>query len=457
MTRRSNHGARSGIALVAAVLALLALPAAAGAANEGESRLTGLGAGTHASGLVAGAGGSIWFVGYRAQGVVPAAEGVVGRAGADGEVSEFSLGSPGSIGGEIASAPDGSFWFTQTSTGEVGRIAPGGAPEKFPLSPGAEPGAIVAGPGNAMWFVEEGVDRVGRVEAGGTITEFRLTPGSRPAGIAAGPDGALWITERDQARIARMSPAGVVTGTYPLPERQSSPRAIVVGPDGALWFNHASVPRIGRLTVAGTIEEFTVPAENGTDGLVLGGDGNLWFNDFFTIGSIGPSGEVGEPACVTPACDLPVTGLARGGDGNLWLATGPRVVAERPVFRFEIAEPGYVGTFSPPPLRVRLGKRATRVNDGLTTVALSCHGGSASEACRGWLRLSARLRGRRVLLDQHRYRLDPASGRRLPLLLGARGRRVLASGKRLRVQIGASLVDGSGARRNFVLQARRRR
>jgi virginiamycin B lyase len=454
MTRPSIRGARARLALIAAACAVLALATAGQAATEGESRLVTLREGTHASGLVAGGGGSVWFVGFRARG-----ENVVGRIDAEGEVSEFPLGPASGFGGAIAAAPDGSFWFTQTGAGEIGRITPGGAIEQFPLpSAGAEPGAIVAGPGNAMWFVEEAVDRVGRVEPSGKVTEFPLSAGARPTGIATGPDGALWIAEKGLGRIARMASNGNLTDTYALPGREPRPRAIVLGPDGALWFSDEGSPAIGRITAGGAIEEFRVPSDEGTRELVLGADGNLWFTSGYAIGSIAPSGAAGEPACVGSACDLPVTGLAKGGDGNLWFATGYRALGAGSGGQVPaLAESGFLGRFSPPPLRVRLGRRATRVNDGLTTIALSCHGGSASEACRGWLRLRAKLRGRRVLLDQHRYRLDPASGRRLPLLLGARGRRVLASGKRLRVEIGVSLVDGSGARRNFVLQARGRR
>lgn len=453
MTRPSIRRARGRLVLVAAALAVLAVAAVGRAATEGESSLTALRNGTHATGLVAGGGGSVWFVGFRASG-----ENVVGRVGPEGEVSEFELGPSTVLGGAIAAAPDGSFWFTETGAGEVGRVTPGGSIDEFPLgSTAAEPGAIVAGPGSSMWFVEE-AGKVGRVDASGKVTEFPLAAGARPTGIAAGPDGALWIAEKGLGRIARMTANGTVTDTYALPDG-SQPHAIVLGPDDALWFSDESRPAIGRITTAGAIEEFPVPSENGTRELALGADGNLWFTTGYAIASISPTGETGEPACVGSACDLPVTALAKGSDGNLWFGSGYRALrAGRGGTQVPaLSESGFLGRFFPPAVRIRLGKQATRVTDGLTTVALSCHGGSASEACRGWLRLSAKLGGHRVLLDQHRYRLDPASGRRLPLLLGARGRQGLAKGRRLRVQISASLFDGSGARRNFVLQARGRR
>lgn len=454
MTRPSIRRARGRLALVAAAFAVLAFAALARAASEGESSLTVLRDGTHATGIVAGAGGSTWFVGFRASG-----SNVVGRVDAAGAVSEFPLGPSAGPGGAIAAAGDGSFWFTETGSGEVGRVTPGGAIQEFaPPSAGGGPGAIVAGPGNAMWFVLEAADRIGRIDAGGKIAEFPLPAGARPTGIAVGADGALWIAEKGLARIARMTASGAITNSYPLPDPESRPHAIVPGPDGALWFSDEGRPAIGRITTAGAIEEFRVPGNNPTRELAVGADGNLWFTAGYAIGSLSPGGETGEPACVTDACDLPVAGLAKGADGGISFASGFRVLrAPGGSQVLALAESGFVGEYRPPAIRMRLGRRATKVKDGLTTVGLSCHGGAAGEACRGWLRLTAKLGGRRVLLDRHRYRIEPASGRRLPLLLGSRGRAALARGKRLRVEVSASLFDGSGARRNFVLRARGRR
>lgn len=437
---------RLGAAALLALLALFAAPTAR--AVEGSADLTVLRDGTHASGLVAGAGGSLWFTGHRSRG-----ENVLGRVDASGAVSEVPLGPAAAAGGRIAAAADGSLWFTESAASRLGRLRPGGAVEQ--LSAPSGPGAIATAPGGAVWFVEEGSDRVGRADPSGGVTEYPLSAGARPTGIAVGPDGGIWVVEQGLARIARLAPSGTLTASYALPDPASRPYAIVAGPDEALWFSDESAPRIGRIATSGVIEEFPVPSEDGTRELVLGADGNLWFTSGYAIGSIAPDGRAGEPACVTSACDLPVTALARGGDGGLWFATGYRVL--RGSNAQALAESGFVGRFSPPLPQVRIGRSATRVRDGLTTVAISCHGGAADDACRGWLRLSAKLGGRRLTLDRHRYLLAPATSRRLPLLVGLRGRRALDRAARLRVQVSASLTAGGGARRNFVLQARARR
>ncbi len=406
-----------------------------------------LGAGIKASALTAGPEGSLWFAGT-GQGAFTGS--LLGSFAPGGAVTQVPVSaSPAPRGGELAVGPDGSVWFTDPTANAVGRVDLAGRVAKFPLaSAGALPGAIVAGPGAAMWFVEEAAGKVGRVTMDGTLTEFALASGSRPTGIAVGPDGALWVVESGRARIARLTPSGAVTDGYSLPDPQSRPHAIVVGPGGDLWFSEESGPRVGRITAAGQVEELPIPGENGTRELALGADGNLWFTTGYAIGSISASGKTGEPECVDVGCRSAVSAIAQGPDGNLWFAT----------------ESGLAGRYYAPLLSLRLGKRVTRVDDGLTTIAISCHGGGAGEACGGWLRLTAKLprgKGRpgksKLLLDQHRYRLEPATSRRLPLALGGRGKRALAQGKRLRVQISATLTDGSGASRSFVLQARGRR
>ncbi len=405
-------------ALLAVALVTLALAPAGGAGAEGKSDLIALRDGTHATGLAAGADGSLWFVGHRASGAD-----VLGRIDGSGGLSEFPLGPSPGPGGRIAAAPDGSLWFTEPGAGQVGRVTARGAIEEFSTGPGfGAPGAIVAGPGEAMWFVDQVTDRVGRIDAGGAVTGFPLAPGARPTGIAAGPDGALWIAEKGLARIVRMTPNGAVTDTYPLPARASRPHAIVLGPDGALWFSDESRPAIGRIATDGTIERFRVPGDLGTRELALGGDRRLWFTTGYAIGSISADGRSGEPACVTGACDLPITALADGSRGTgIWFGTDYRVLVPRGgTGASAVSEPGFVGEFHPPPLRLRLGRRAGRADDGLTTVALSCHGGAAGEACRGWLRLTARLGRGRALLDRHRYRIAPATGGGCPYAGGAR-------------------------------------
>ena len=200
------------------------------------------------------------------------------------------------------------------------------------------------------------------------------------------------------------------------------------------------LPRLRALVVA-LLLSFTIvrPAAAATDFT------DLWFTTGYAIGSIAANGETGEPACVDRTCQRPVAALAKGPDGEVWFGGS------------------VIGIFSEPPLAVRLGHSATRVAAGLTTIGFSCHGGAAGDACRGEIRLTAsvpRIGGggiRKVVLDRHRYRLQPATGRRLPLQLGSRGIKALARSKRLVVRVSATLVNGTSSGKRFVLRPRRGR
>ncbi len=431
---------------------------AAAAAPNPDTQAFSLGAGARATGLAVGPDGNLWFAGTTA---APPSGDLIGRFTTTGATTLFRLPDRSiSRGGKIAAGPGGHLWFTDPDTNQVGRVDAAGHYELFPIpTAGAEAGEIVAGPGDSMWFVETAVDKVARVDASGAVTEFPLPPGARPAGIAKGPDGALWITEKGLGKIARMTPKGELAHEYPLSNPASRPHAIVVGPGGDLWFSEEAVPRIGRITTAGAMDEFRIPGTNGTRELALGADGYLWFTTGSAIGSIAADGRSGEPECIEASCRYPINALAKGPDGELWFASDAAVSVGGGGTAIQVLQAGgLVGKFRAPLLQVRLGKRATRVNDGLTTVAVSCHGGSAGEACRGWLRMTTRQGGRNVLLDQRRYRLDPATGRRLPLFLGARGRRALARAHgRLAVEVSVTRIDANGASKRFVLQARGRR
>jgi virginiamycin B lyase len=433
--------------LLGLLLALCMAPSAAAAVDFD------LGPGTRALGIVSGPDGKVWFVGHD----YLLGRDVVGSVSPSGEVDEFEIAARPTAGAaEITTGTDGNLWFTDPNSGAIGRLTTRGQITEFALpTAAAVPTAIVAGPGG-LWFTEEAADKVGRISYAGAITEFPLPAGARPTGIAVGPDEALWVAEKGRGKIARLAPSGAVT-EFALPDPESLPHAIVAAPGGDLWFSEEGGPRIGRITPVGAIDEFRVPVRSGTYDLAFAGDGNLWFTSGYRIGSIAVTGEVGEPACVDSSCRLPVNAIAKGPEGGLWFGSGLREV-EAGSQAAVLAEPGTVGSFDPPPLAIRIGPRAGRVSGGLTTVGFSCSGGAANNACAGFLRLTALApRSRSAILDLHRYRLQPASGRRLPLRLGRRGARLLSQHGKLVVRVTATLSEGVAANRRFVLRSRPRR
>jgi virginiamycin B lyase len=455
-TRRHPRLACALTALAA--LLVLSSPVTGTAAAAEPTAKVELGSGTRATALTTGPDGNLWFAGYRAQFGGPAGN-LVGRVDpATGQVAEFPLPPrPIDFASAIAPGPDGNLWFTELGANAIGRVTTAGLITEFPLpTPGSRPNAIVRGLDGAVWFTEEGGDRVGRITPGGAITEFPLPAGARPGGIALGEDGSLWVTEKGLGRIARLTPSGAIT-EFPLPDATSLPGTIVYGPDGNLWFTEEGTRRIGRIGTDGEIEEFRVPGPPGPRKLSLGPGGDLWFTAATAIGSLAPDGLTGRASCVRSRdCKYPIASLAAGPDGRLWFGTGTLETSGGGGTQIAAAgAPGFIGSFSPGPLRSSIGRHAGPVTAGSTSLGISCTGGVAGAPCRGRVRLLGRVPGGSavVLLAQRRYRLRAGAGHRFSLPLTARARRLLAIRGGLLATASTTVSRGRGTSRQIVIRA----
>ena len=224
----------------------------------------------------------------------------------------------------------------------------------IPLVEVVQPTGIVTGPDGNLWFTESGSGQIGRMTPSGALTQFDLAtipppasaaPGTlaeppSPQGIAAGPDGTLWFTTSDSL-IGRISTTGTIT-EFQVDGLTLANSTITRGPDGNLWFTGVA-GEIGRITPKGTVTEFAVPttapptgSSPGTapspttvNGLTAGPDGALWFTGLTgEIGRITTSGKVTEfalPTVPPPSGASPetqptqvtATGITAGPDGAL--------------------------------------------------------------------------------------------------------------------------------------------
>ncbi|TDC13306.1 virginiamycin B lyase, partial [Streptomyces sp. 8K308] len=82
-------------------------------------------------------------------------------------VSEPAAGPYG-----ITVGPDGAVWFTLVHAGELGRLAPDGRVDRFPV--GAGPSLITTGQDGALWFSLNQANAIGRITASGEVTTFPL-------------------------------------------------------------------------------------------------------------------------------------------------------------------------------------------------------------------------------------------------------------------------------------------
>jgi virginiamycin B lyase len=257
----------------------------------------------------------------------------------DGVWTAFTTPTQNSDPTEITKGPDGAIWFTENSSGQIGRVDAQGRVEEFPLpDPNSSASYITSGPDGALWFTEfpKNVGNSGRISTDGHRTEYQTpTALSLPLGITVGPDGALWFTEQFGNNIGRITTSGQIR-EFPLPNRgdvqcgKVCPRGIVTGPDGALWFTESQFSlgggnRIGRMTTGGQLAEYTVPTANSAPwDLAVGADGNIWFSEGQVghVGRITMSGKISEFTLHTANLGAVATGMVLGPFGNMWFPVG---------------------------------------------------------------------------------------------------------------------------------------
>lgn len=223
---------------------------------------------------------------------------------------------------KITTGPDGNLWFTDYTTGKIGKITPAGVTTEYSLPPGSKPVDITAGPDDDLWFTNEGTGSVGKMTTSGVVTEYPVPTEWHDivSGITEGTEGNLWFT--GIGRIGKMTPTGSMA-EYPV---EAIVNSITTGPDGNLWFGgctgtYCGTAKIGRITTSGAVTLWTV--DGGTpDGLTAGpsSEASIWFAmSFNKIGRITTSGVITEYS--TPPSTMPQA-ITLGADGNLWFAAG---------------------------------------------------------------------------------------------------------------------------------------
>src|ERR1051325_9741282 len=124
---------------------------------------------------------------------IVAALAAVSPASAAPRVTPYKLPADFALPNHLVTGPDGAVWVTDSSLGEIWRIAPRtGNIRHYDL--GDIPSGITVAYG-AMWVADAGGDSIHRVETDGSSTRYALPDGSFPVDIVKGADGALWFAE----------------------------------------------------------------------------------------------------------------------------------------------------------------------------------------------------------------------------------------------------------------------
>ncbi|MGD0839217.1 MAG: Virginiamycin B lyase [Polyangia bacterium] len=252
-----------------------------------------------------------------------------------GTIVEFPVPTE-NAGFGIAAGPDGNIWFTESSSGQIGRMTLAGILTEFSIPPPAEyppglpfnanPAGIVTGPDGNLWFTDFAAYYIRTISPVGIISDpQKSTCTSTTDFLAVGPDANLWLTEFN-GPLARVTPKGTLA-EFALPNAGGSTGGITTGPDRNIWFTEEGPNKLGRLTPTGTITEFPLQGSGlyVLTGIAAGPDGNIWCvgipenadsGTACVVGRSTPDGHLtvfpappdfAEPKSITP-----------GPDGNLW-------------------------------------------------------------------------------------------------------------------------------------------
>jgi len=103
-------------------------------------------------------------------------------------------------------------------------------------------------PDGSIWFVQTSTNALGRIDRDGHITEHKVTtPDSSLRGVCVGPDGDLWFTANAANKIGRMRPYGTMVGEYPIPVPNAGARCIGPHSNGRMYVTLFDAGMIGEV------------------------------------------------------------------------------------------------------------------------------------------------------------------------------------------------------------------
>ena len=141
-----------------------------------------------------------------------------------------------SSGGLLWAVDFGGAIVSLTTAGVQTPYAVGGGPQEVGAGPSGQ--VLYANPGNSP-------QQVGRILPGG-LPQKTDRPMADPFGVAFGQDGAYWVAEFAAGDLARVTPDGAVTTLGGLPK--NDPREIATGPSNTLWVSLELSKKVARVT-----------------------------------------------------------------------------------------------------------------------------------------------------------------------------------------------------------------
>jgi streptogramin lyase len=234
-----------------------------------------------------------------------------------------------------ANAPQSPASLVKRSSGLTFTVYTAGQTSGFPATAFAND--LAAGPDGSMWFTDSSTPAIGRIASDGTVTEYTggLPLGSNPYSIVAGPDGNMWFSDFRGVALGQVTPSGTIV-EYSAPQyTNSSALGISFGPHGEPWIvGFGSQPLLAHLTKNGTIAVQLLPVLMTPNGaLTSDAHRNLWFvaQNPKTRGEVVERGAHSKEllrsfihmiAAFEPCCpNVAAKSIVIGPDGHPWFTT----------------------------------------------------------------------------------------------------------------------------------------
>jgi streptogramin lyase len=334
---------RQAILVLTGLLLLVVPPATSAAAEPSSNELA---AATHAASVAVTADGTAWFVPERGSEWRGRDHSILGSVAADGRVSERRVPGFASLD-DVATSPEGDLWVSglrghgKDEVFKIGHLSPSGQVlRQYTVGPARGSRIGMAVSDDAIWFVRERLrrnDPLTTIEsvniASGEVHGVNLPLRCRAYALAIASDGTPWFTQKcggflgdgskSKTSISHLGPAREVI-RQPVAAKDY-PVSLAIGPEGTVWFGawaYYEESHIGRLASSGDLAEFPIPKGSPVS-IAVGPEARLWFPTSRGgyaryLVSMGIDGDLSEPICADPTCDLEPSGLTQAPDGTLW-------------------------------------------------------------------------------------------------------------------------------------------
>ncbi len=165
----------------------------------------------------------------------------------DGNVAAYALPNPDAGLMQPSIAPNGTVWFGEMTTNQLGMLDPASGQVRAWTPPNGKNTIMTTQVDSAgrVYFAEQAGNYIGRFDpATRTFKTFALplTNGhsSGPQDLRFDSSGAVWVTLASGAAIGRLDPNTGALQTYPVPSpgagETSDPWALAIASTGQVWF-----------------------------------------------------------------------------------------------------------------------------------------------------------------------------------------------------------------------------